>query len=206
MTSPSPYAQRLDHVPERFRVPETLGLQPGIWGTLFLLVACHFAFGGKGPRIALEWTITAASGALGLALTGYEAWRRRNRTVLVRDGEEIAVFRKCRFDLAVAPGEIRRIEADAVTMLKIGVPLGLAGLLFTVLGISIAREGNSRDEGTMILLFGLACWASLASAAWTRFSCRHLRVPIKGSKWFEESVLVRRKQIRKLYPDEETGT
>ncbi len=202
MDSTSAGAEQLVLVPERCRVPETLGWQPGIWGVLSLLVACVFGFGGRGPTVAVEWAITGVSAALGLGLTGYEAWRRRNRTVLVKDGERIAVFRKGRLDLTVAPGEIRVAEADLVVMLKIGVPLGLCAALFSAVGITgLLRDEAGAAENLVILALGFACGASLASAAWTRYSCRHLRVPIKGSKWMEESVLVARSRIGELLGD-----
>jgi len=192
----------LAHVPERCRVAETLGWQPGIWGVLFLLVACVFGLGGKGPTTAVEWAISGSSAALGLGLTGYEAWRRRNRTVLVKDGERIAVFRKGRLDLVIDPGEVTLVKAELFVMLRVGVPLGLAAVLFTSIGIVSVMRDEPVTDGLVILSLGVACWASLASAAWTRSACRHLRVPIKGSRWLaEETVLVPRSRMKELFAE-----
>ena len=65
----------------------------------------------KGPPLSMQWEISAISGAIGLSLAGYEIWRRRNRTVLVKDGEQIAVYRKGRLDLILAPSEITQVES-----------------------------------------------------------------------------------------------
>jgi len=191
----------LTHVPERRRVAETLGWQPGIWGAFFLLVASVFGLGGKGPSLPVEWTIFGSSAALGLALTGYEAWRRRNRTVLVKDGERIAVYRKGRLDMILDSGEVAVRDPELFVMLRIGVPLGLAAILFTSVGILPILRNESMIDGLLILSLGLACWASLGSAAWTRFTCRSLRVPIKGSRWrAEETVLIPRSRMKELFP------
>jgi hypothetical protein len=49
---------------------------------------------------------------------------------------------------------------------------------------------------------GLTCWASLASAAWIRYSCRHLRVPVKGSSLLaEETVRVDPVRLREVFPE-----
>jgi len=179
-------------------------LQPGIWGALFLLVACLLALGGAGHANAGEWQISAVSAALGLGLTGYEVWRRKNRTVLVKDGELIAVFRKGRLDLVLAPGAVTRVKAGPVLMLQVGIPLGLCAAAFTSIGIlGLLRDGSGTGDSLAILALGLGCGASLASAAWTRFSCWHLRVPVKGSRWLaEETVLVPRSRIRELFVDD----
>lgn len=193
----------LRHSSERQKVVETLGCQPGIWGTLFIVVACLFMLNGKGPSIAIEWMISGSSAALGLGLTGYEVWRRRNRTVLVKDGERIAVFRKGRPDLILAPGDITIVKAGLFVMLKVGVPLGLCAAAFSGIGIiGLLRDEAGTADNLMILFLGLACGASLASAAWTRFSCCHLRVPINGSRWLaEETVLVPSSRLKEVFPE-----
>jgi len=195
----APHAAPLELVPECRRVPETFGLQPGIWGSALILSGILIAPWSLGPHAVAQIAIPAFLLTLGMALTGYEIRRRRNRTVLVKDDERFAIYRKGRLDRILVPGEIRTIEADFVSMLQIGIPLGLAGLLFTVLGIDVSVRDKSLREGGVILSFGVACWASLASAAWTRYACRHLRIPVRGKKWFEESVLVHRSRIRELF-------
>lgn len=181
---------------------EILGWQPGIWGALFLLVACMFVLPGKGPSIALEWWISGVSAALGLVLAGYEVWRRRNRTVLVREGGQIAVFRRGRRDMILDPGEISVEKADIVLMLKIGIPLAVCAAMFGGVGVmGLLRDEAAKADNLMILCLGLACGASLLSAAWTRFSCAHLRVPVRGSRWLaEETVLVPPSRLKYLFP------
>ncbi|MCJ7663887.1 MAG: hypothetical protein MUO24_06565 [Desulfobacterales bacterium] len=202
MNLTSSRTEQLIHVPERHKVVETLGWQPGIWGGLFIVVGCLFSLNCKWPLTALEWEILGPSTALGLGLVGYEVWRRRNRTVLVRDGEHIAVFRRGLLDLTIAPSEITRVQAGLDIMLKVGVPFGVCAIIFTTLGImGLLRDKAVTADNLIILSLGLACWASLASAAWTRFSCAHLWVPIKGSKWLaKETVLVPSSRLKELFP------
>lgn len=190
------------HLPERQKVVETLAWQPGIWGGFSLVEACLFSLACTWPLIALEWEILGVSTALGLGLVGYEVWRRRNRTVLVRDGKHIAVFRKGILDLSLAPNEITRVQAGLDVMLRVGVPLGVCAVLFAGIGIlGLLRDKAGTIDNLMILSLGLACGASLASAAWTRFSCAHLWVPIKGSKLMaKETVLVHSSRLKELFP------
>jgi hypothetical protein len=183
------------------RIAEAFGWQPGIWGGFFLIVACFFWAGPAWPADVGSRSIILSSAALGLFLAGHEVRRRRNRTVLVKDGERIAVFRKGRLDLVLPPGELAAVKADLVVVLKIGVPLGLAAVLFTSLGILVVTRDKAVSDGLLILTLGVACWASLASAAWTRFRCTHFRLPIKGSKWIEESVLIPRSRCKELFTE-----
>jgi len=194
--------QQLMHIPEGHKFVETLGWQPGIWGALFIVVACLFVIPAKAPLTDLEWMISGGSAVLGLVLAGYEVHRRRNRTVLVKTGGCIAVFRNGRHDLTLAPGEINVEKAGIVIMLKIGVPLGACAAMFTAIGvIGILRDKAVNADNLIILSLGLACGASLVSAAWTRFSCVHLRVPIKGSRWLaEETVLIPTFRLNELFP------
>lgn len=203
MNPAPPNSAELLLTPDHRKVVETLGLQPGIWGALFLAVACAFAFHGSGPSGREAWIWVAIPGALGLALAGYEVWRRGNRTVLVRMGERIAVYRRGHFDLMVAPAEIATEKMPLHVMLKIGVPLGLAGVIFSAIGIvELSRRRSWAIDDLLILYMGLTCWASLASALWIRFSCRNLRVPIKGSRWLaEETVLVDPSRLREVFPE-----
>jgi hypothetical protein len=202
MNVTSSRTEQLMHIPERQKVVETLGWQPGIWGGFFIVEACLFSLACKWPLTALEWEILGVSTALGLVLVGYEVWRRRNRTVLVRDGKHIAVFRKGLLDLTLAPNEITRVKAGLVIMLEIGVPLGACAIIFATIGITgLLRDKAVTADNLMILFLGLACGASLASAVWTRFSCAHLWVPIKGSRWLaKETVLVPSSRLKELFP------
>jgi hypothetical protein len=192
--------EQLKYIPKRDMVAETFGWQPGIWGALFIATACVFVpHGDKSLHDAL-WLIFGPSALLGLVLIGYEIWRRRNRTVLVKNGESISVFRKGLLDLTLAPIEITRIKTDFHTTLMIGVPLGVCTVLFAAIGIAnILRNEVQSNDNMLILFLGLVCGASLASAAWTNFFCSHLRVPIKGSKWKEESVLVKSSRLKELF-------
>ncbi len=140
--------------------------------------------------------------AAGLGLAGYDLWRRKNCTVLVRDGEYIAVYRKGRLDLTLAPEEIGLEKADPVVMLKVGLPLAVCAVGFTVIGIMMLLRDRIVDAGSLsILALGFACGASLACAAWTRFRRCHLRVPVKGSRWLaQETVLVPPSRLKELFP------
>ncbi|MBI5576323.1 MAG: hypothetical protein HY896_08160 [Deltaproteobacteria bacterium] len=193
--------KELAYVPERRRVAETLGFQPGIWGAFFLIAACFFLFTGKGPTDDVLWMIAGCAAALGLALTGYEAWRRRNRTVLVREGDHIAVYRKGTLDLTLAPEEVTEEKPGIFVMLRIGIPLGMAAAIFLGVAITeILRDKTGIGETLLILSLGLACAASLASAAWIRFRYRHLQVRIEGSRWLaEETVLVHPSRMKDLF-------
>jgi hypothetical protein len=181
---------KLSHVPDRARIAETFGWLPGIWGAFFLVVAGYFSDGVTNPSAGTETAIFLVSAALGLVLAGYEFRRHGNRTALVKEGDRIAVYRKGRLDLLLEPEEVVTIKAEFAVMIKIGVPLGLAAVLFTALGIDFITRGKAAGDGLLVLSLALALWASLASAARARFRCAHLRLPIKGSRWFEEDMLV----------------
>jgi hypothetical protein len=194
--------EQLINAPERHKIVETLGWQPGIWGVFFIVVACLFVLPAKRPLLSIEWIIAGSSAAIGICLAGYEAWRRRNLMVLIREGDYIAVFRKGRLDMTLAPEEIREVKPGLILMLKIGLPLGACGLAFTLIGImALMREKAVSSDSLIILSLGIVCWASLAAAAWTRFSCTHLRVPVKGSRWIaEETVLIPNTRLNELFP------
>lgn len=184
--------EQLSYVPERYQVVETFRWQPGIWGVLFIFVACVLVLTSTWPLTAIIWEISVPSAALGFVLVSYEFWRRKNPTVLVKDGELIAVFRKGHLDLTLAPCEIKHMKAGLDIMIKIGIPLGACAVAFIFVGVLC------KDPITMAL--GLACGASLASAAWTRFSCAHLRVHIKDSRWLaEETVLIPSSRLKELF-------
>ncbi|HOW54582.1 MAG TPA: hypothetical protein PLR60_07990 [Syntrophorhabdaceae bacterium] len=197
-----PHAEQLVLVPEQRWVVETLGLQPGIWGCFFIIVGCLFALECKPPLSVLEWEILGLLAVAGLGLTAWELRRRRARTVLVRDGEYISVYRKGRLDMTLDPEDIRLVKADLLVMLKVGVPLGVCAVGFTVIGLMMMLRDRMMDAGSLsILALGLACGASFACAAWTRFWRCHLRVPVRGLRWLaEETVLVTPAQLKGLIP------
>jgi len=193
----------LNYVPGHRRVPETFGWQPGAWGGLFIVFAVVVLLPyGDNPPAEFPWFIFGSAAVPGLFLTGYELWRRTNRTVLVRDGGHILVFRKGRLDLTLAPDSISRIKADFHTTLMIGACLGLCTLLLMAVGATCAFKDKAESIDCLFILFaGLVCGVSLVSAAWTRFRCCHLRVPVKGSKWTEESVLIPSSRVNELFTE-----
>lgn len=202
MELPSSHLEQLIYVAERHRVTETFGWQPGIWGVLFIVAACvYLPYVNELSSDIISWLIFGSLAVLGIGLTGYEIWRRRNRTVLVKNGRHILVFRKGRLDLTLAANQITLIKADFHTMIMIGVCMALCTVLFTAIAFTgILRDAVVSTDSLLILFWGIVCGASLASASWTRFYCRHLRVPILGSKWTEESVLVLSSRLKELFP------
>jgi hypothetical protein len=193
---------RIELVPEHARVVEALGGQCGIWGALFIAVACLMAVPGDEPWNLIEWVITGSSAVLGLCLTGYEVWRRRNRTVLVRDGEHIAVFRKGSLDLILTPGEFTLAKPELALILKIAICLGTAAALFTAIGIvGLVRDHGGAFDDVIILLLGLTSGFSLAAAARTCFFFSDVRTPIKNNRWLaEETVLIPSRRLKELFP------
>ncbi|MGD0400912.1 MAG: hypothetical protein ABSC04_18605 [Syntrophobacteraceae bacterium] len=193
---------RIELVPEHQKFIETLGWQWGIWGSFCLFLALLIMAPWKGPPLSMQWEISAISGATGLCLAGYEIWRRRNRTVLVKDGEQIAVYRKGRLDLIIAPREIILVKTGLDIILEVGVGLGAFAVLFTAIGImEFFRNGQeSIVDSLLIMLPGLTCGASLISAAWTMFACAHLRVPVKGRRFMaKETVLLPTSRMQELF-------
>ena len=182
---------RIEQVPEHLKALETFGHQGWIWGTLSLLMAGLFVVPGKAPLPDIDWQLSAGFALSGLLLCAHEVWRRTHRIHLVRDGEGLALYRNGRRDQAVSMGEIRQFKTGFLVMLKIGAGLGLSGAAFTAIGILELGDKVDPIGGVFILLMGLACWASLISAAWTRFFCIHLRVPSKKRWMVEETILVR---------------
>ncbi len=194
------HIKKLDGIPERQRVTETFGWQAGIYGILFIIAACVQAVLLKRSSMNESWIVFGCMAVLGLSLTGYEIWRRRNRAVLVKDGDDILVFRKGRLDMILEPDQVTRIKADSHTMIFLGAGLGVAAVIFIAVGILLILEDQSGNADAWIILFaGLCLLASLLSAVWTRFFCCHLRIPIRGSKWTEESVLIPASRYKELF-------
>jgi hypothetical protein len=192
---------RIEVVPEHQKVVETLGWQPGIWGAFFIVAACLFLIPSKGAPIVMEWLISGSAAAIGLVLASYEMWRRRNRTILVKDGEHIAIFRKGRLDLTITPSEITVAKAGLTIMMKVGIGLGACAAAFTAVGIlGLARDKEGVVDNLIILSLGLTCGVSLACAAWTRFYRAHLQVPVKEGWMAEETVLVPLSRLKELFP------
>jgi drug/metabolite transporter (DMT)-like permease len=142
---------------------------------------------------------------VGIALALWQAFMHRNRTVLVREDGLIQVFRKRRLDMVVAAQDIRLEKADIIVMVKIGAPLAIAATLFLAVGITMLWRERTIDSGTLsVLALGVASGVSLASAAWTTFFRRHLRVPVRNSRWLaEETVLLSAGQFKILFPGED---
>jgi hypothetical protein len=195
-------AQLLDYVPEHRRVVETLGWQPGIWGGFFLVVGILILSESRLPLSTITLQLLGVVFFVGVILACWQMAMHRNRTALVRDNGLIQVFRKRRLDMVVDPEEIGLEKADFVLMLKIGVPLLMCAAGFIAVGGTMLWEGKRANADNLcILALGLASGASLASASWTRFFRRHLRVPVKNSRWLaEETVLVSPSQYRHLFP------
>jgi len=194
--------EQLNTVPAQMQFAERLGWQPAIWGALLLLVAAAFVPRRAAPAATIEWEIAGVCALVGLLLLGYEIRRRRNRTVLVRDGGQIAVYRKGRLDLVLAREEIRQgVKPGLILMLKVGVPLAVCGAgLCGVALTGLMRNPKHDSDSLLILVSGLACWASLTSAAWVQFRYVHLRVPVRGSKLMaEETVLLSPAQGEELF-------
>jgi len=193
---------RIEHVPEHQKFIETLGWQWGIWGSFFIFLALLIMAPWEGPPLLMQWEISGISGATGLCLTGYEIWRHRNRTVLVKDGEQIAVYRKGRLDLILAPSEIILVKTGLQIIIQVGVGLGAFAILFTAIGIMefFKNMQGSIVDSLLIMLPGLTCGASLVSAARTTFACAHLRVPIRN-RWLtaEETVLLSTIRTQELF-------
>jgi len=197
----------LDCVPEDRRVVETLGWQPGIWASFFILVGCFILAECTLPPDLFTMEVLGVVFFAGFVLAAWQMTMHRNRTVLVRDNGQIQVFRKGRLDIVVAGEEIGLEKADFVAMIKIGAPLAVAAALFLALGITMLWKDRTIDSGSLsVLALGVTSGGSLASASWTRFFRRHLRVPVKNSRWLaEETVLVSSQQYRLLFPGRKKG-
>ncbi|HNT44703.1 MAG TPA: hypothetical protein PKN85_09580 [Syntrophorhabdaceae bacterium] len=197
----------LDYVPEDRRVAESLGWQPGIWASFFLLVGCIILAESKSPPDLVMMEILGVVFFAGLVLALWQAVMHRNRTVLVRQDGMIQVFRKRRLDMVVAAQEIRLEKVDIVAIIKIGAPLAIAAALFLALGLAMLWKDRAANSGSLsALALGLVSTASLASAFWTRFFRRHLLVPVRNSRWLaEETVLLSVKQHKLLFSGEDGG-
>lgn len=197
--------EQLINAPERQKVVEIFGCQFGIWG-VFLIIAAYifsliFSVFEKTPSAFLGCLISGTSAALGVGFIYYEIYRRRNRTVLVRDADYIAVCRKGRFELTIEPNKISIVKPDIKTMVTIGTALIVCAAICILVGIDSILRHKTVDADTLILLsVGFAFVSSFVSASWTRFACAHLRVPFKSSKWLEEDVLVPKSRFNELFP------
>lgn len=199
--------QLLDYVPEDRRVVETLGWQPGIWASFFILVGCFILAECRLPPGLFTMEVLGVVFFAGFVLAAWQMNMHRNRTVLVRDNGQIQVFRKRRLDMVVAGEEIRLEKADFVAMIKIGAPLSVAAALFLALGITMLWKDRAIDSGSLsALALGVTSGVSLASGFWTSFFRRHLRVPVKNSRWLaDKTVLVSPQQYKLLFPGRGQG-
>ncbi len=194
-------SDNLELIPEHLRFAETLGWQPSIWGTLFIAVACMVPAYGTRPLSEIEWAIAGCSGAIGLALASYESWRRRNRTVLVRDGRNIAVFRKGHLASTLAPGAITARKPEFYVHGKIGLCLLFWAVALTVIAISDFPRGDATlADAALIVSIALACWVSLFAAIRVWITCTYLLIPVKEGRWASPlTVRIRTSRLKELF-------
>ena len=187
--------EKLDFIPHSRRVAEVFGWQFGIWGALFIITALAFF-----PRNGESWQMFLFTAAAGIVLAGCEIRRHLNPTVLVRDGGYILIYRRGGLDMVLPADKIGLIKTDFHIMLNIGLGLGVAALIFIAVAVNLTEKENVWSADSLLILFwGLCILASLVMAAWTRFFCRHLRLPIRKTKWMEESVLIPKTRFKELF-------
>jgi|WetSurMetagenome_2_1015567.scaffolds.fasta_scaffold480452_1 hypothetical protein len=189
---------KIELIVNKQKVVESLGWQPGIFGVLLTIVACFFHAPASYTPNVIETAIFAAIGIAGLGLLYYEIWRRKNRTVFVRDGDVIAVFHGTRLDRVCKAAEIKPYNMPLEYFLLI-----LFALLFFAVGFFLfAATVESLERGYRILnaVASLAMVASAASLIRTRFFCDALLLPGKKKQFFLESVLIHTSQRKILFP------
>ncbi len=180
------------------KVVELLGWQPGIFGALLTILACFFHAPASYAPDYIEIAIFAAVGVIGLSLLYYEVWRRKNKTVFVRDGEVIAIFHGNRLDQTCKPKQIELHNMPLATFIQI-----LCAPVFFAVGFFIfAVMIKSLKPGYRILnaVTGLCMIASCTSFIWTHFFCDALLLPGKKKQFFLETVPIRPLQMKILYP------
>ncbi len=189
---------KIELIVNKQKVVESLGWQPGIFGALLTIVACFFHAPASYTPDVTETSIFAAIGIAGLGLLYYEIWRRKNKTLLVRDGDVIAVFHGSRLDRICNTAQIKRYNMPLEYFLLI-----LFALLFFAVGFFLfAIMVESLERGYRILnaVASLAMVASAASLTWTRFFCDALLLPGKKKQFFLETILIRTSQRKILFP------
>lgn len=200
-------SSELAFTPEKERVAQTFGHQPLIWASFLLVVALFCILRASGPVPSLEIGVGVSCLIVTCLLIAYSVRRHRRRIVLVRDGINVAIYRRGRLDLTVAIDTLQKVKIWSSGLLHWGPYIAASLALLGALLVAVGATGLSRDEGAasrgddfILLIAGLAFWASLASALWTTFACTHLGLPIGGSKWTEE-ILVSSSNLKAVFPD-----
>ena len=190
---------RIELIPNEQKVVESLGWQPGIFGALLTIVAYFFPALASYTPGYIEIAIFTTVGVIGLGLLYYEVRRRKNKTVLVRDSDVIAVFHGKRLDQTCKPEQIKLRNMPLATFIKIFIPiLSFAAVFFIFVIIDLSMEPGYRILNAVA---GLAMLASCASFIWTRFFCDALLIPVKEKQFSLETVLIRPFQMKILFPN-----
>lgn len=191
---------RIELIPNERKVVESQGIQPAIFGALLIIVASVFPLVDSHDREDIENAILVLMGVCGLGLLYYEMRRRRNKALLVRDGDVIALFRGRVLLRTCRPEEIQRHHMPLATFLSIFIPILLFAAGFFMFAIFGPPEPGYR------LLNAICCLAMLASSAsfiWTRFFCDELLFPAMKKQFFLDSVLIRPPQRKILFGEAE---
>jgi len=191
---------RIELIPNEQKVVESLGLQPAIFGALLIIVASVFPLVDSHDRGDIENAILAVMGVCGLGLLYYELRRRRNKAVLVRAGDVIALFRGRVLIRTCRPEEIKSHHMPLATFLTIFIPILLFAVGFFLFAVIDTLEPGYR------MLNALCCLAMLASSAsffWTRFFCDELLLPGRKKQFFLDTVLIRPFQRKILFGENE---
>lgn len=181
--------ESLSEVPRDSQVRQTFGWHPVLIG----LVSLGFAI-----PIASDFSSTfqATVGILlGLVLLGflslfYEWYRRRNRVVLCRVPEGVAVYRKGKHDLTVQP---QQIGVYALNWGNTFQYLFLPGVMIVGLAAAFTKMGPS--VGVVIMAVVLV--SSTSSLVHTRILCKHRLVPKQSGR--NQQVIFRRADIARLF-------
>ena len=191
---------RIELIPNEQKVVESLGWQPAIFGTLLIIVASVFPLVDSHARQDIENATLGVLGIIGLGLLYYELRRRRNKAVLVRDGDVIAFFRGKVLIQTSLPKEIKNHHMPLATFLTIFMAILVFAVGFFLFAIIDTLEPGYR------MLNALACAAMLASSAsffWTRFFCDELLLPGRKKQFFLDTVLIRPFQRKILFGESE---
>jgi hypothetical protein len=186
---------------------QSFGHQPTIFAALLLITAFVLCLHDGTVLFSADFLVAACCLVLAFLLIAYARCRRKKRIVLVSDGGNVAIYRRRKYDLTVAPGMISVTGFWSSGLLHwgpyIAASLALLGALLVAVGATgLLRDGavTGRSDYVIVLAAGLASWSSLASALWTSFARVHLGIPVKGSTWTEE-ILVSSSRLKIVFPD-----
>jgi hypothetical protein len=189
------------------KVLQSFGHQPTIFATLLLITAIILGFHDGTVLFSGEFLVAACCLVLAFLLLAYDKFRRKRRIILVSDEGNVAIYRRRKYDLTVAPGMLSVTGFWSSGLfhwgLYIAASLALLGALLIAVGATgLLKDGAvaGRSDYVIALAAGLAAWSSLASALWTSFARVHLGIPVKGSTWTEE-ILVSPSRLRAVFPD-----